>query len=73
MTWIPMEQDPTMEAIVREAQAAGALSCRARFSAGTIRIHVGGLYGIRRAKLEERLRWALPEYLDPLVFEDRDD
>ena len=69
MSWIPMLEDPTMVAIVREVQAAGATSCYARFSAGTIRIYGTGLWGIRRARLEEKLRWALPEYLNPMVFE----
>lgn len=73
MNWIPMSRDPAMVEIVRTSQGAGATSCRAKYSfGGRIRVYVD-LYGMKRAQLEEKLRWALPKYLEPMVLEDRGD
>lgn len=67
-----MAQDPTMVAIVKAAQEAGAASCRALYSAGgTIRVWTP-LFGVKRAQLEEKLRWVLPSYYEPMVFEDQE-
>lgn len=58
---ILMSQDPVMVAIVQTVQDSGATSCRARFSAGgRIRVYVD-LFGLERTRLEEKLRWKLPE------------
>jgi len=66
--WTPMLEDPAMVAVVREAQAAGATFCRAKFAAGgRIRVYVD-LFGIRKARLEEKLRWVLPEYFEPMCL-----
>jgi len=65
-----MSQDPIMVALIQAVQAAGATSCRARFSAGgTIRVYVD-LFGLARHRLEEKLRWVLPEYFEPMVVEE---